>query len=209
VLKKAEEEHGMGYKNALEYDLKRKIRGNKIPLENLIELFQAYERANHNGQKLSLEELGDISGISLMSSKRILKTAGLKPMYGSWNKKSIPESKKQSIRKAFYLDLPVSDIADILNVPSPVINQTWCNMRKTQDEPQIKNNWIKRFELGSSNRTLTYRLANKIYEEQDLGFNGEEIDELLDTTEEVRTYALSHKESIEAKRNEVMEAIKC
>jgi len=208
MLKKAEEEQGWGYGKAIEYSLSRKMdRSNDIPLENLIELFQAYGRANQSNQKLSLKELGDISKICFGTIGKILKGSGLEPMYGSLEVEKTPESKRQSIEKAFYLDLPASDIADIVSVPNYVVSQTWVKMRKTQDELQKKKYWIKSFRFGSSHKSLTYRLANKIYEEQDLGFNGEEIEKLLDTSKEVITHAISHRKSIEAKRNEVMEAI--
>lgn len=44
---------------------------------------------------------------------------------------------------------------------------------------------------------LTDRLASQIYEDQDLGFNRDEIIELLDTHKKIIEYALDHRDEIE------------
>jgi hypothetical protein len=77
-----------------------------------------------------------------------------------------------------------------------------------KDKGVKKDNLIKCFGLERSNGVLTYRLANQIYEAQDLGFKEDEIEELLDISKEVRDYALLHRELIQTKRDKIVSALK-
>ncbi len=178
---------------AVEYFLSRKIAtgDNLIPFSKLYNLFQYYEKAMKENKKLSLEELGEKADIAVMTVSNILDRVGIEPMYGR-NIETIRKKEKwEATKRGFETIFNSYDIAYFLHLPKHLpglmYEQIGFHTRKIHSPAQ----------LGYSR--LTYRLASKIYEAKDCGFEMNEIAELADTTDDMVDYALFLRNEAEPK----------
>ena len=114
----------------------RSAKRAKYRHELLITIFDRYERAMNNGEKLSLEQLGEGLGLLLPSIGKILKRAGLEPLYGARERHTTPYEKKEALKRSHAIDMSASDIAYFLEIPTYVV---WQNFRRIGERPKVNN----------------------------------------------------------------------
>ncbi len=164
-----------------------------VPYKKIVKIFERYERAQRRGKKISLEELGkDISSAAYVG--RILERVGVEPMYGSRRESSRYKEKKKAVERLAQIGMPNRDIAYFVGLPEHLPQQHFAR-RNTK-------NTAEAFIFSSQ---LTYRLASRIYEAQDLGFKPNEIAQLLDAREKVVNYAIENRASI---KKPIIEALR-
>ncbi|MBI2629229.1 hypothetical protein HYW74_04045 [Candidatus Pacearchaeota archaeon] len=189
TLEMAERELGWAYRKALEYDFSRKFEvPNSIPLNKLITLFELYKSARDNGQKLSLEEISDITGINYKSLGIILKRVKEGPLNGSRNRRrNTSKNTKEQIRRSFNLGISAGDVGHFIGVPEYIVSQQWISMMGKGHKPHCIY----------GNRQLTYHAASQVYQAVDLGFNEKEIHELLGINEKEIPHIIKRRQEIE------------
>ena len=160
---------------------------NSLPTESLLKLFETYAVARLEGKKLSVCELGKISGMSFNVVARILREVGLDRMYRNIeNRHYFPKWKKKVAERVFVSSpLSVNDIAYFIKIPSYVVRQELHRRR----HKSVKKEPILSGSGGGKAKPLTYCLASQIYEAHDLGFNPEETGKLLDLSLNRVTFA--------------------
>ncbi|MCH7567955.1 MAG: hypothetical protein IIA87_00905 [Nanoarchaeota archaeon] len=193
-LKKLDEDEEWAARKALA------VRGRHPFYEvgKLYTIFVRYREAEKREYKLSLEELGEGTGIWFPQVGRFLKEAGLSPLYGKRDRHATPAEKKEAIRRSVYVEMPYLDIDYFLGLPALVVNNNIRGGGLRDKRPDTKP-WIKSFGIRSNLGTLNYRLASQVYEAQDLGFSVSETMELLDSGNELVNYALENRGEISDK----------
>ena len=187
-VKQLAERDGWASQKAMEFMSARKVT--RYSLSQLVTLFQRYEKACQEEEKLSLKELGQDLGISFAEVGIVLKTVGVEPMYGARERETIPPEKKEAIYRAAAIDMSIPDLAYFLDLPDYVVGQ---NLRRIRAERKRKA-VIKSYGSGTK---LSYRLASQIYQAVDLEFKPQETRQLLDTSSKVIEYVLSNRRPIE------------
>ncbi len=179
------------YKMASQYILLYTINQKRVETKKVIAVFEKYHEAEISGKPVSLEELGSYAGIKWESSvSNILKRVGLGPMIRNRPKRIASESEQESLRLSLDSNLPYGDISHFLSIPKHLVrdyhkknrNPTSGSRKILVKHPKIK---------------LTYRLASKVYEADDLGFRSDEISELYDANQKVVEHALKNRTSLE------------
>jgi hypothetical protein len=87
---------------ALQRALESYITGNRrsVTLDSLVKLFKVYYAAKESGKKLSLEKLGEESGIATVPVGRILKEAGEEALHGAHKIKRLTKKEIEFVEKA-------------------------------------------------------------------------------------------------------------
>jgi DNA-directed RNA polymerase specialized sigma24 family protein len=164
--------------------------------EDVLKLFQAYESAERDGIKLSLEQFQDITGIWYPSIGKIFQRVNVKPMYGNLTIRPInfflaPDIEERLER---FVDQEISprDLSYFLNVPEHVVYRRLKKFGRT----------LRHYCDG-----FTYRLASEIYHAQDLKFNDDEIGELLGLSSEKVKKALRRRQELEPKITDMLKTL--
>jgi hypothetical protein len=162
-------------------------------------IYTRYFEAKDNEEKQSLAELG--RGLDLWYSEigKILKTVGLEPLRGKRERQVTPKYKKEAIKRVFHSEMNFEDLAYFLEIPNHVVYQ---NMRRIGARRTFPK-YIP--QIPAIN--LTYRLSSQIYEARDLGFETQEIAELLDRKEGIINFALHYEKTIAPKIIETLKMI--
>ncbi len=184
------------HQKAFEYLMSYKLnRSTNYKPEMLLELFQNYEKAKKSGKNQSLRELGKPFMLHPTGVGRVFKVEGLKPMYGNLQRQSKQFYSKRRILipKMISMGMKYSQIEYFLDISSTMI---FYNKRKRD----IKIKKVKRDFTQIGYYHLTYRLASQIYGAQAAGFEEyKDISELFDTSSEIVSYAITHKNEIAPK----------
>lgn len=186
-------QEGWAYEKAVEYVnkptriVRSKLRSHSF--NDVLGIFQTYETAKSNGEKLSLKKLCEGTGFFLTQARKILNSVGVEPMHGTFDRHVTPKHKKEAIYRSTGVGMSNMDIAYFLWLKPHVVDQNLGRKGLSSKRPEIKG-FIKKFGSGKEQKNLTYRLASEIYEACDAGFNLEETCELLDTTPEIVEYAI-------------------
>ncbi len=195
---------GWAYEKALEYlDKPRQNAGSRLisnSFDDLLAIFEKYENAQKNGQKLSLIELSEGTNFIFPQVGRILNDVGVLPMYGDkWKGRIVtPKHKKEAVKRSVEVKMSSADIAYFLGVPSYIIENNISEQGLRNKRPKI-NSAIKQFGSRENHEALNYRLASEIYESNDkCKFNSLETAEVLDVSQKLVNYALEHRNEIEA-----------
>lgn len=197
ISNKAKEE-GWAMEKSIEYFSKR---GNtKLEVEQIYAIFGAYQQAKERNIKLSVAELGEISGTSFTNVSRILATVGEDPMHGKFTRKATPKWKKKAIRKVFDSEFNAGDIAYLLDLPHYVVSNIFERMGK---RPHAK----KSIKCSSWKYHLTNRTASLIYEAKDAGFTEDKMVEYAGTNEKLMQYALDNRDTGEEIGKEIVKVI--
>ncbi len=198
---------GFASQKALEYFFRnnyvRKNWFSREKFEKMVRLFKAYDEARSKGERLSIYQLAEISGLFFVRAGEILRKVGLKSMYHPYipkKKKNVRnilgEERRESIKRAFYTDMTIKDLSYFLGLPFWTIKYHFQLLGKRGD----KTIWI--FQAGfacSSEDRLDYRRASKIYEAIYAGFSSEEICEYAEVSDRARQYAIENRKGIEEK----------
>ncbi len=194
---------GWAYQKALEYlDKPRQNAGSRLvsnSFDDLLVIFEKYENAQKNGQKLSLIDLSEGTNFIFPQVGKILNDVGVSPMYGDkWKGRTpTPRDKKEAVKRALAVQIPATDIAYFLGVPNYVIENNITAQGLRKNRLNIAHA-IKQFGSGKNHRALNYRLASEIYEASDkCKFNIQETAEILDVSQKLVNYALEHRNEIE------------
>jgi hypothetical protein len=173
-------------KALLQYILELKKPPRKHSYETVLTFFERYERARNRNEKLSLEELCKGLNMSTQSAGNMLKVVGLEPMYGAW--RITPKEKREAMQRGFNLEMSPQDIAHFLELP-------WCIVRYTFSRIGTRPRFKSLMISGSlkERKHLSYRLASRIYQAQDLDFTRDEITQLCDTNEEIVNHAIGNR----------------
>lgn len=164
-----------------------------IPIQKFGKFLRLYKDAEDSGTKPSMEELAAQSGIGLVSY-RVLKIFGLETPYGRVRRfHRIPPEKKQAIERAYYTDMPLSDIAFFLGLAQFNVQH---NMQRIFGDTGTRKQYIEQFTVSDSGGYFSYRHASQIYEAQGLGFNEGEIAYLFDIKPRAVQYAMQHRQKI-------------
>jgi predicted transcriptional regulator len=156
-----------------------------LNLDKLYKLFSRYNKAQKKGKRLSLKELCAEAELDPANAGKILKAAGLAPMYGSRERYLIPEDKKQAMKRVAKSSISAPDIAYFLDLPGYSV----CQYRIRND----KQHKIKDFPRIDA-RKISYRIASQVYEAEYLGFSDEETAQLLEVSQGYVNYVLKDKE---------------
>lgn len=190
-------EQGWAYEKAVEYHLSRKQisttgPAKAVPLASLITLFETYEEAQKNNQRMSLQDFQNETGINWNTINIIFRKTQVEPMYGANPHNLLSSENKERVKKAITLDLSISDLAYFSGIPYMQI-YSLC-LPKRQKKSSL-------FCVGGTKeqRHLTYRLASQIYEAHDLDFEENDITNLFNTHIKITTYALEQRAIIEPK----------
>jgi len=169
---------------ALEYRHHNNSRS--INLDILFSIFDKYDKAIKEGKKLSLNELGEGSHIYPANVGRILKNAGLQPMYGTLERKATSKKEKIMIKRSFRLPLNSIDISYFIGTKKHNVHDKFRMMggRKNQQSKFLS-------------KRITYRLASQVYEAQDIHMDNEDICDLLEINEELLAYITLKRDSYE------------
>ncbi|MBI5002218.1 hypothetical protein HZC31_02440 [Candidatus Woesearchaeota archaeon] len=177
------------------HDKTNRDKSRKISLEKLENLFQIYGQAQNAGEKLSLEELSQQSGIFFTTISRIFRDVGLEPLYGTRERKVVPMYKKEAVHRAIDLEMNSTDIAYFVGVPGYVALQNMkCYGREKQDRFLMQ-------QIGTRHDMicLGYRHGSQVYEAMDAGFTREEILQLTELPEKAYDSILKRRSEIEPK----------
>ncbi|MBI1972826.1 hypothetical protein HYS50_02370 [Candidatus Woesearchaeota archaeon] len=171
--------------------------------EQLIPFFQRYHETHQQGEKLSLEELGDVLGVFSSEARRILRAVGVAPMYGTRETRGPSPAIKEALRRGFQSPMSASDVAYFLRVPVYLARQHFH--RPGNDRTRYRPLLVKGV---SSGYRLPYRLASAIYEAQDAGFTAPaEIGQLVDAHQKAVVHALKHRSSLERTIKEALRVL--
>ncbi len=176
-------------KQALKYktSLKNLECPDSIPIQKLIKLFETYQRAEQSGERVSLKELGDESGMSHVHVSRILSRVGLESFF--WKCEHKPRLTSEQKRTIRSLAMNSRDISFFSGYSQPTISKI---------NSLYSGRILEKFGGKFGGKTiLNYRIASQVYEAQDAGFNEPEICELLDRDERVIQYAIEHRPKVE------------
>ncbi len=155
-----------------------------LPLDGLYTFFSRYCEAQRKGEKHSIVELCDGTGLDPTTAGRVLSVVGLLPLYGTRERHALPKHKKEAIKRIALFPASALDIGYFLGVPKHSVDAHRGIKVRGQESrafPRI---------TGIS---LTYRLASQIYEAKDLGFSDLETAELLDIQQEHIDYVRKDK----------------
>ena len=179
------QEEGFAVQKAVQYiQSLRSAKSAKYSHESLITIFERYEDAMINGEKLSLAQLGQGFGVFPSAIGRILNRAGLEPMHGSRGRIRTSYEKMEAVQRAHGLEMSGQDIAYFLDVPYNMACQGFWNGRR----PRM-NTYLSNFERVN----LNYRLTSKIYGAHDGGFNPNKIAQLFDIDGDVVSHVLNNR----------------
>ena len=179
------QEEGFAVQKAVQYiQSLRSAKSAKYSHESLITIFERYEDAMSNGEKLSLAQLGQGFGVFPSAIGRILNRAGLEPMHGSRGRIRTSYENMEAVQRAHGLEMSGQDIAYFLDVPYNIARQGFENGRR----PRM-NTYLSNFERVN----LTYRLTSKIYGAQDDGSNPNKIAQLFDIDGDVVSHVLNNR----------------
>jgi transcriptional regulator with XRE-family HTH domain len=191
---------------------KYKSKDVTTPLEKLCTLFETYEMAERLKVKLSLEELGERTGIWFPTIGRILKSKGLEPLYGARERSSpLSPEKVQAIERAYGSEFTSSDAAYFLGLSENhwVVACHFSEIRRSGAEKIKRKKYLflaKQESFGTGMQKgdhLFYRTASQIYELDDLAqeekthFPDEEVAKLLEIRPECVEYARKQRWQIE------------
>ena len=193
-LSELAKEEGWAYEKAIEYTQKRP-QWNKFGNHSLMDfvgLFERYETAQRQGQKLSLKELSDGTKWIRGDIGRILSRVGVEPMHGKLDKHTTPAHKKEAIRRAVGLEMSYEDIGRFLELSGYIVHSSWRIWGISEQRP----------EMREGRKVYSVRdkfFASEVYELVDLcGFNEEEIVEVLGAGEGSVDRVLRDRDKIEA-----------
>ena len=184
------------YKQSLRY-----IKMQSYSNELLVTLFGRYKEARNNGEKLSLEQLGEGLDLSLASVGKILYRVGLEPMYGVKERHTTPYEKKESIRRVHALAISVADTAYFLELKGYVVSQ---NFGRMGERHRVNNLFLDVVEQ----KVLSYRLASQIYEAHDLSFDKDEISQLFDADRGVVNHVIKNRHIGENYQNKIADVLR-
>ena len=122
---------------------------------------------------------------------RILRRVGLETMFRTLDRHCTPQWKKEAIKRVYNSKVPSADIAYFLDLEPHVVVQNHARLRR-----KIKVKYSLYHNSREKGKALNYRMASQVYEAEDLGFNREEIRQLLDLGPKVAQYAFDHKTKI-------------
>jgi len=155
-----------------------------ITLEELIGLFQEYQKAEERGEKPSYDELGRRSGMSRFQAERILKRHSLEPL--GWASKE----KREAIKRAHHeIDMSNEDIAYFLGVSYHTVHDAFRRMGYRGVH------YLNTHIHGVS----SYRKMSQLYEAQDAGFTREETVEYSGLISDLVYWGIENRPEIEAK----------
>lgn len=161
LLRRAQRE-GFIQEKALQYLLGGSRR--RTSYQSLVQLLTAYESAQKEGKKLSLQQLSKKCGIFFTQIGEILRHLGLEPMYGTKQRIVIPQIKTEAIRRSIDLSLSSGDVSYFLDIPLYAVQRLWRRMGYSQKEH------LSQKDIPTRTTRFTYALASQIYEAQDEGF---------------------------------------
>jgi hypothetical protein len=202
MLKKAEEdetEKGTAVRVyfSRKYHSKTPRKDNKRPItfEELLVFYKTYFDVRKQDKLLSLKELGVTIDRHPTTAKYLLSEAGLEALYGKKNRHTVPEYKKQAIKRAFSLPMTAVDIAYFLELGTHSVIELFHSTGPRPVYSPIKIFEQDRETHKFGNRYLTYRQASQIYELLDFGFT--ETDICNEYPEQFIEYSTEHRNEIE------------
>ncbi|MCH8003965.1 MAG: hypothetical protein IH934_05025 [Nanoarchaeota archaeon] len=188
------EEESFALQKTFQYVQKKRF--NKYPYDTLISLFEKYKEIKDRGDRKSLKELTEGSGLMFTVVGRILDYVSLEPFYPSKTIHKTPAEKMQAIQRGFNIDMSGSDIAYFIGLPRHVVSQ---NFLAIGNRTGIKRRMINNYINFGHEKKLTLRLQSQIYKAFDADFTRNEISQLLDTKLEFVNYAIMQRYVLEPK----------
>ncbi len=166
------------HQKAAEYFVQVSKIKHKTPFSAYLTLFQTYEQAQQQGEKLTLQELAKRAGFAGATSvKKIFAAVNVEPMFGNCIRR--PKIKLEAMARDAQMGLSAIDIGYFVDIPS---TNAW-NYISTHYGSATPTTVIElRYtNIKSMKRELkiNFSLASQIYEAADAGFSVDEIRELL------------------------------
>lgn len=161
--------HDDALRSSLDYFFAKPRRGfDPVRAGQVYSLFAAYHRARSEGRVMSLEKLGEASGIHFASVSKMLSDASLPPMNGARTRHMISGKERDLVRLALECDtrLSMTDIAKYIGVNAHVIRRqaTLEGTSKKANPPYAS------FGEGA----VSYHRCMELFEAVDAGFTQEE-----------------------------------
>ncbi len=198
ILQLVDEKDRWAYQKAMEYKSAYEVERTKglRSFDTILAFFKRYQEAKNSGVRLSFAELADSLLCAPNQAMDMLDRVGLHSLY--WERKNaLSKEQIQAIKRSFKLNMNISDVAYFLGVPYANV----YNAFKRYGAETARRILLTQ----SQGQKLTYSLASQIYEANDLRFTPSEIEELLDTSQEIIEYALENRRSIS---NKIMQALR-
>jgi len=114
------------YEKATEAWFKTQNRSNGHSLEQYIKLFEAYETAEKQGIKLSLQDFQELTDIWFTGVGKLFEKVNVQPMHGTREINHISKEEREAISRAYDLkNFSSRDIGYFLSVNYWIVNQKW------------------------------------------------------------------------------------
>lgn len=166
--------------------------------KKLMALFEIYYSAKKRGERYSLAELHEKSGVSTMSISHILECAGEEPMYGSRQRTPLKSWQIRTIDRLYREPYASVTVAYFLGVAPHSVQQRWRT--KTNKKRQPSSTVLTSFFLRGGSDVLTLVNASEIYEAYDAGITSlKDIALLMGKTTLSVQYALDKRPEIQEK----------
>ena len=187
-------EEGWAYEKAVEYTQRRpqwNLYGNHS-LIDFVKIFERYETAQRQGQKLSIQELSEGTKWGEQEIGRMLARVDVEPMYWKIDRHITPKHKKEAIRRAVKLRMSPSDVGYFLGLRRNNVDSSWSIWNLIGQRPELGEG---RKEYGPRGKCF----ASEVYELVDLcGFDEEKIAKGLGVGKRSVDRVLRDREEIEA-----------
>lgn len=174
----------------LEYNFSRERRYRKN-FEQLRNLFSVYFKAKEEGEKKSLKELKEESGVSFARVGDVLKDVGEEPLHGSVKMNVLSCQEQEIVKKAIYTEtnLNYPDMEKITGIPRHFFSKK-AKEENVQREPDFLNMTYK--------ENLTRKEAFDFFKAREAGFDRVEAREYAEIKED-ENYSILLEESNEIK----------
>ncbi|GEM_PF-5715255 len=161
---------------AVEHFLLTKNYANVKPFSSYLALFETYEQAQQQGEKLPLQELATQAGFSRTALRKILKNMNLKPMFGNYVHSS--KHKLNAMERGAKIGLSGRDVSYFLDIHfKNASNYIYIHYGSSSPTTIVKVNYIS---LGHKEKcNLHFSIASEIFEAHDAGFSLEDIRHLI------------------------------
>ncbi|OGY48319.1 MAG: hypothetical protein A3D39_00605 [Candidatus Buchananbacteria bacterium RIFCSPHIGHO2_02_FULL_39_17] len=154
------------------------------PFSTYVTLFQSYEQAQQQGEKVTLQELAERAGFAYASTVgRIFAAVNVEPMFGnkvrSQNSICRPKLKLEALARGAQIGLGVVDISYFVDIPYPTVYKYLSTHYGSVTPTTVIELEYKSTDRRKIEKTASYSLASQIYEAADEKFSLDEIRMLL------------------------------
>ena len=189
-------EKDYAHAKVLQYLDSMKIRSTQsVPLESVLTIFQRYDAAVRDGKTLSLNQLGEGTGLFEIGVSRILKRVDLEPMYGSASLTLYPQSTKDALEHCAQFGWTPADAANFVGV----------HIYTARQQYKVRNRSKSRRPVRFDQQLFLMRYASDIYRQFDGGVRPPDILTSLPINLSIMEHAVQHRSTFAPEIMEVLQ----